>query len=100
MKSSALAPLAVLALIVLAVGIGAHISHAAMTVSAPQHYQEYRNDRWHFSVFIPDSWKVAAADVPGGQTLTFLDPAGKDQFEISAWPYADLDIHATRLQSA
>jgi hypothetical protein len=62
--------------------------------TSPQQYSEYRNDQWHFSVFVPSNITAEATDQPGGQTIQFIDASGNELFQVSAWPYQDLVVHA------
>lgn len=64
----------------------------------PQNYLEYDNAQWHFSIFIPADLTAAVTDDRGGTIIQFLDPRGNEQFQIAAWPYKDLTIHADGFQ--
>jgi hypothetical protein len=92
LKSLAVVPL--LAIIILM--IVASVTTTASAAPAPnpsQHYVEYRNAVWHFSLFVPDDWEATNYAQPGGTTIQFTDATGDEQFQISAWPYKDLVVH-------
>lgn len=67
-------------------------SQASADSRAPQSYSEYQNTRWHFSVFIPDDVVASEYDQRGGVTIQFNDPQGNELFQVSVWPYRDLDV--------
>lgn len=95
MKSHSLAPLlALFPIVVLAFVVGAHASQVAATPSAHGTYREYRNARWHFSVFIPDDVVANEYDARGGQTIQFIDAQGSEQLQVSVWRYQDLIVHS------
>jgi hypothetical protein len=55
-------------------------------------YSEYRNDQWHFSIAVPSNLTAQSSENEGGATIQFMDPRGDELFQVSAWPYQDLDI--------
>ena len=92
---SLIVSLCLIAVAVLAV----HTTQASAELGAGSGYAAYHNEQWHFSLAVPDGMVVATAyDQPGGgQTIQFLDAKGEYQFEISALPYAQLDLTLDRL---
>lgn len=62
--------------------------------AAPTAYAEYRDDRWHFSIFVPSDTIYETTDARGGETIQFLGQDGRFLFQVSAWPYRDLVVHA------
>ena len=87
--------LGLLALLIPLLAFAALVSAQGATqqsATSHQQYAHYRNDQWHFSLDIPDDWSAQAFDQRGGVTIQFVGPAGSDQFQVSAWPYSDLDI--------
>jgi hypothetical protein len=93
MKLHRLVPLiAVVTTIAFTLAIGARASQASAAPTAPQNYREYQNTRWHFSVFIPNDLIPDENDQRSGQTIQFIDRQGNNQFQVSAWPYQDLDV--------
>jgi hypothetical protein len=55
-------------------------------------YAEYRNTEWHFSLDIPSNITAEKTDDRSGTTIQFLEPTGNTLFQVSAWPYQDLDV--------
>jgi hypothetical protein len=43
-------------------------------------------------IFIPDEVVANEYDQRSGQTIQFAGPRGNNQFQVSAWPYQDLDV--------
>jgi hypothetical protein len=62
------------------------------TATSPTSYAEYRNAEWRFLLDVPDDWSADSYPERGGVTVQFNDVSGAYQFEVSAWPYSDLDI--------
>jgi hypothetical protein len=93
MKLRTLVPLvAVVTAVGFTLAIGARTSQASAAPTAPPDYREYQNARWHFSIFIPDDVVANEYDQRSGQTIQFAGPQGKNHFQVSAWPYQDLDV--------
>jgi hypothetical protein len=80
----------------LAIGAVAFASQISAAPSGAVSHAEYQNDRWHFSLAVPSDMTVNAYDQAGGQTMQFLDADGNFQFEITAWPYSQLDLTSGR----
>src|SRR4051794_28206977 len=98
MKSKLIA-LALSTTCVAALAITLSVSAAEQPPEAPatppatsEQYSEYRNDQWDFAINVPRNIKVEKTDARGGATIQFLAPAGDILFQVSAWPYQDLDI--------
>lgn len=49
-------------------------------------------------MFFPDNFTAEISDERGGQTIQFTDAQGNDQFQVSAWPYQDLVLHADSIE--
>lgn len=96
-RITALIPLA-LCIVVLAAGLAAYAVQASAEPGAPTEYAEYHNDRWHFSLAVPDDMAVEVYDQAGGwQTMQFIDAIGEYKFQISASPYSQLDVTLDRI---
>ena len=64
---------------------------ATPSTSAAQ-YSQYRNVPWHFSIQIRSNLPIETSDAKAGTTVQFMDPQGNELSQVSAWPYADLDV--------
>ena len=84
--------LALIPLVAFAAAVSNVQQPPSVSATSPQQYSEYRNDQWHFSIFIPSNFTAERTDVRGGATIQFIDAAGNEQFQVSAWPYKDLDV--------
>jgi hypothetical protein len=69
-------------------------SPAEQPATSPNQYAQYRNDQWHFSIAVPSNLTVGTYDRPGniGQTIQFSDASASNLLQITAEPYADLDV--------
>jgi len=86
-RITALVPLA-LCVVVLVASLAAYAVHASADPATSTEYAEHKNDRWHFSLAVPDDMTVEVYDQAGdGQTMQFLDATGEYKFQVSAWPY-------------
>lgn len=74
-------------------GLAFYATQAVANSSATPSYAEYRNNRWHFSLLVPDDMKAVVDDQPGGgQTIQFHDATGDKELQITAYPYSQLDV--------
>jgi hypothetical protein len=91
-------PFAAICIIALAIGAVAYALQASADPATSTDYAEYRNGRWHFSLAVPVDMKVGVYDqAGGGQTMQFIDATGQLQFQVSAWPYSQLDLTLSRI---
>jgi hypothetical protein len=100
--SARLKPLAfpIVALCIIVAGVVTYAAHVSAEPQASS-YAEYTNDRWHFSIVLPDNMTVSEHDQPGdGQTIQFGDASGNFQFQISAYHYSQLDLTLGRVGAA
>ena len=81
-----------LALLIVALAVSA--AHAVQaSADKSTEYSKYRNDQWRFSLVVPDDMTAQLHDQAGdGQTIQFLDEIGDYKFQVSAWPYTQLDL--------
>jgi hypothetical protein len=99
MNSRSLSPLlALLPIIAFAIVVGAHTSSVSAAPTPPQNFREYDNAQWHFSMFVPNDFTAEVSNESGGVTIQFIDAKGNVPFQVSAWPYQDLVVHADGLQ--
>ena len=63
-----------------------------------KNFREYQNAQWHFTMFIPNDFTAQVSDESGGVTIQFTDAHGNVSFQVSAWPYQELVVHADGLQ--
>jgi hypothetical protein len=97
MKLKSLAPLLALIPLIAFAAAHAQLSPAATAATSlqsatPQTYSRYSNDQFHFSIIVPSKLTAESSNNQGGVTIQFIDPQGNYQFQVSAWPYQDLDI--------
>ena len=86
-------PFLIVCVIALALGLAVYATHASAELDAATEYAEYQNERWHFSLAVPDDMTVVVYDqAGGGQTIQFLDANNNYEFQISAGPYSQLDL--------
>ena len=91
-------PFAAFTIIIILAVLALHATQAFAEPSGGVQYAEYRSDRWHFSLAVPDDMTVAAYDQAGdGQTIQFIDKAREFEFQVSAWPYTQLDLTLDRV---
>ena len=92
-------PFLIVTLCLIAVAVLAvHATQASAELGAGSGYAAYHNEQWHFSLVVPEGMVAAVYDHPGGeQTIQFLDADGEYQFQISALPYAQLDLTLDRV---
>lgn len=95
MQRNFIASVAVLSLFVFAAAVSAQSApRSSSSATSEQSFAEYRNNRWHFSVVVPSNFTVEAHPQPGevSETIQFLNEAGNLRFQVSAWPYKELDL--------
>lgn len=65
----------------------------ASTVMDEPALAEYHSERWLFSLPVPADMRVEASEHSGGmETMQFLDASGDLRFQVTAVPYARLDL--------
>jgi hypothetical protein len=77
---------------------GADSPASANTATFSTQYVLYRNDQWHFAHEAPSNVTSEATDIPGGVRVQFMDADGYELFQVPAWHYLDLVVHADGLQ--
>ena len=91
-------PLVVVCVTTLALCLAAYAAQASAAPGAPLEYAEYHSDRWRFSLAVPDDMTIGVYNQAGdGQTMQFIDATGEYKFQISAWPYSQLDVTLGRI---
>ena len=90
-------PFLLICLLALAIGISTYAARASADRDAVSGYASYHNDRWHFSLAVPEGMRVETYDQPpGAETMQFIDRNGDYQFEVSASPYSQFDVTLDR----
>jgi hypothetical protein len=79
--------------LMLALGAAVYAAQASADPATSTENAKYRSDRWHFSLAVPADMTFAEYEREGnGQTVQFMDLAHEYKFQVSAWPYSQLDV--------
>jgi hypothetical protein len=91
-------PFLVVCIVTSALTLATYAMQASAAPAPSTEYAEYRNDRWHYSLAVPAYMTVSEYDREGGgETVQFMDASGDYEFQISAWPYSQLDVNLGRI---